>query len=77
VSGRPSGKSPAQYSRLLSSPFCKNILVFRISKSPDNRRRPDPHEGRLEIVADAGKDAVDADVPLTNGADADGEVVWF
>jgi hypothetical protein len=35
-----------------------------------------PQEGRLEIVTDAGQDAVDADAPLTNGADADGEVVW-
>jgi hypothetical protein len=25
-------------------------------------------EGRLAIVTDAGQDAVDADVPLTNGA---------
>jgi hypothetical protein len=33
-SGDPTGKSPAQYSLLLSSPFCKNILVFRRSKSP-------------------------------------------
>jgi hypothetical protein len=32
--------------------------------------------GRLAIVTDAGRDAVDADVPLTKGADADGEVVW-
>jgi hypothetical protein len=28
------------------------------------------------VVANAGRDAVDADVPLTNGADADGEGVW-
>jgi hypothetical protein len=27
-----------------------------------------PTEGRLAIVTDAGRDAVDADVPLTNGA---------
>ena len=35
-----------------------------------------PLEGRLAIVTDAGRDAVDADVPITNGAKADGEVVW-
>jgi hypothetical protein len=35
-----------------------------------------PPEGRLAIVTDAGRDAVDADAPLTNGAEADGEVVW-
>jgi hypothetical protein len=28
------------------------------------------------IVTNAGRDAVDAKVPLTNGAEADGEVVW-
>ncbi len=27
-----------------------------------------PSEGRLAIVTDAGRDAVDADAPLTNGA---------
>jgi hypothetical protein len=33
-------------------------------------------EGRLAIVTNAGRDAMDVDVPLTNGAEADGEVVW-
>jgi hypothetical protein len=33
-------------------------------------------EGRLAIVTDAGRDAVDAKAPLTNGVKADGEVVW-
>jgi len=28
------------------------------------------------IVTNAGRDAMDADAPITNGADADGEVVW-
>jgi hypothetical protein len=28
-------------------------------------------------VTDVGRDAVDAAVPLTNGADAYGQVVWF
>jgi hypothetical protein len=36
------------------------------------------HRGALAIVTDAGRDAVDAgSAHLTNGADADGEVVWF
>jgi hypothetical protein len=35
-----------------------------------------PTEGRFAIVTDAGRDAVDADVLLTNGTEADGEVVW-
>jgi len=28
------------------------------------------------IVTNAGRDAVDVDVPITNGAEADGEGVW-
>jgi hypothetical protein len=39
-------------------------------------RCPVPPEGRLAIVTDAGRDAVDVEVPITNGAEADGEVVW-
>jgi hypothetical protein len=45
-------------------------------KSKQNPCRLVPQEGRIAIVTDAGRDAVDADVPLTNGAKADGEVVW-
>jgi hypothetical protein len=48
---------PAQ---IVSSPFCKNILLFRRRKSPHNHRRPVPHEGRFAIVTNAGRDAVDA-----------------
>jgi hypothetical protein len=50
------------------------------TRDPNHRlilRRPVPHEGRLAIVTDAGRDAVDAEAPITNGAEADGEVVWF
>jgi hypothetical protein len=35
------------------------------------------HRGAIAIVTNAGRDAVDADVLLTNGTGADGEVVWF
>jgi hypothetical protein len=35
-----------------------------------------PLEGRIAIVTDAGRDAVDAEVPITNGAEADGKDVW-
>jgi hypothetical protein len=35
-----------------------------------------PTEGRLAIVTDAGRDAVDAVALVTNSAKADGEVVW-
>ena len=33
-------------------------------------------KGRIAIVTDAGRDAVDADGALTNALEADGEVVW-
>jgi hypothetical protein len=29
-----------------------------------------------QIVTDVGRDAVDVEVPITNGADADGKAVW-
>jgi hypothetical protein len=38
--------------------------------------RPVPKEGRFAIVTNAGRDAVDADAPITNGTEADGEDVW-
>ena len=34
------------------------------------------HRGALANVTDAGQDAVDAEVPITNGAEADGKAVW-
>ena len=52
----------------LSSPLPKNILVFGICKSVYKRNRPVPPKGRLEIVADAGQDAVDAGGARNEGA---------
>jgi hypothetical protein len=45
-------------------------------KSKQNPRCLVPLEGRIAIVTNAGRDAVDVDAPLTNGAEADGKVVW-
>ena len=56
---------PQKYSPFTADPNHRLILT-----------RPVPHEGRLAIVTDAGRDAVDADALLTNGADADDKVVW-
>ena len=65
-----------QIGKFLSSPVCKNIPLRVRPKSlhllPPSRSQ----EGRLAIVTDAGRDAVDADVPITNGIKADGEDVW-
>jgi hypothetical protein len=60
----------------LSSPVCKNIALPNSPKSSLEPPPSRPKEGRLAIVTDAGRDAMDADVPLTNGTEADGEVVW-
>ena len=53
--------------------------IFLFSSDPNHftySSRPVPHEGRLAIVTDAGRDAMDVEVPITNGTEADGEVVW-
>jgi hypothetical protein len=60
---------------------CPALLrkIFRFTRRANQwflSARLTRQEGRLAIVTNARWDAVDADVPLTNGADADGEVVW-
>jgi len=53
--------------------------IIRFSSDPNHRlilRHPVPNEGRFAIVTDVRRDAVDAEALLTNGAKADGEVVW-
>jgi hypothetical protein len=68
------GKSPVG----LSSPVCKNISSSQPTQITGLSHAVPSHlEGRLAIVTDAGRDAVDADVPMTNGTDADGEGAWF
>jgi hypothetical protein len=59
----------------MSSPLCKNILIFRNPNHCYISRRPVP-QGALRNVINAGRDAVDAEARLTKRADADGEVVW-
>jgi hypothetical protein len=54
---RPTGKSGAY----LSSLFRKNIPVHFSPKSPAYASPSRPTEGRLAIVTDAGRDAMDAD----------------
>ena len=60
------------------------LRFFRFAENnltpPANHRkmiRVSSHqEGRLAIATNAGRDAVDAEVPITNGTIAYGEVVW-
>ncbi|SHG65018.1 hypothetical protein [Bradyrhizobium erythrophlei] len=67
VSAGGTNRPDGQISKNLSSPAAKNILVFRRPKSALYPPPSRPTEGRLAIVTNAGRDAVDADVPLTNG----------
>jgi hypothetical protein len=53
--------------------------IFRLSRRANQwcfSARLTRQEGRLAIVTNVRWDAVDADVPLTNGAETYGEVVW-
>ena len=52
---------------------------FRLTPNPNQRYIdlvPSRYEGRFAIVISAGRDAVDVEVPRTNGAEAYGEDVW-
>jgi hypothetical protein len=61
----------------LSSLALKNILFFRTSKSVYIDSISSHSEGRLAIVTDAGRDAVDARQRADEALFlADGEVVW-
>ena len=68
----PSGCLP----EYVSSPFCKNILIFRKPNHLIQPSPPAPLKGRVATVTDAGLDAVDAEARRTGAPDADGEVVW-
>jgi hypothetical protein len=73
----PDGQISSFAGLILSSPLAKNIPLSPSGKSSLQARPVPSHsEGRLAIVTDAGRDAVDADAPITNGTEADGEGVW-
>jgi hypothetical protein len=78
MQGLRAGDLPRRANQSFACP-ASFVKIFLFSFDPNHftyHCRPVPHEGRLAIVTDAGRDAVDADVPITNGAEADGEVVW-
>jgi hypothetical protein len=66
---------PGKSANWLSSPLAKNISLNPSGKSLLQLPPSCPTEGRAHVT-NAGRDAVDVVAPLTNGADADGEVVW-
>jgi hypothetical protein len=57
-----------QISQIVSSLFCKNILLSSEAKSPAYSVLSRPIEGRIMIVTNVRRDAVDADALLTNSA---------
>jgi len=65
-----------QIAKKLSSPARKNIPLNPSGKSDVGLARLTRQEGRSRSSRNARWDAVDADVSLTNGTGADGEVVW-
>ena len=70
------GKSPGRFIDPSVKPSSQKYSIFRKRKSVHRFAVPSQPEGRLAIVTDAGRDAVDAEAPITNGTEADGEVVW-
>ena len=54
----------------------KIFLFWLEPNHPHIRCYPVPLEGRIAIVTNAGRGAVDVEGPITNGAEADGEDVW-
>jgi hypothetical protein len=75
-SSPPTTSKIALSGKSVSSPSVKNILIYRIPKSDAYLPGLVPQGGRLAIVTNAERDAVDVDALLTEGVDADGEVVW-
>jgi len=66
-----------QISKSVSSHLRKNIPVHFSPKSPAYASPSRPTEGRLAIVTDAGRDAMDARSAKDESAHlADGEAVW-
>ena len=72
----PTGKSLPITGKACQAPKSK---IFRFSRNANRAIStpiPSRSEGRIMIVTNVGRVAVDAEVPITNGTDAYGEVVW-
>jgi hypothetical protein len=73
----PTGKSPGQFIDPSVQPLLQKYSDFQKQQITLYSPASCPTEGRLEIVTDAGQDAVDASGAKDEGAElADGEVVW-
>ncbi|OIQ76835.1 hypothetical protein GALL_414760 [mine drainage metagenome] len=73
----PSGKSPEQFIAPSVQPLLEKYSDFQKFQISPTYRRLVPTRGALRGRHERWvRDAVDVEVPLTNGTDADGEVVW-
>jgi hypothetical protein len=74
---RPTGKSPGQFIDPSVQPLLQKYSDFPKAQITLYPWPSCPTEGRLEIVTDAGQDAVDASGAKDEGARfADGKIVW-
>jgi hypothetical protein len=60
----------------MSSPKIKNISLLPKRERWHIYRHPVPTRGASAVVTNEGRVAVDAEVPVTTGAEAYGKDVW-
>src|SRR6266446_2910840 len=74
----PDGQITSCFPKWLVQPLLQKYFASRLSQISSLIRAVPSHMRGVAHVTDAGWNAVDADSShLTNGADADGQVVWF
>jgi hypothetical protein len=74
---QPDGQITCVFSRAHVQPLLKKYSDFQKSQISPYIRRLVPTRGALRGRHGRwARDAVDVEVPMTNGTDADGEVVW-
>jgi hypothetical protein len=72
----PDGQISSRFSRPLVQPFGEKYSDFPKSQISLYLIPSCSVRGALAIATDVERDAVDADAPITNGVEADGEGVW-
>ena len=70
------GQITSDYRKSCQVPESKIFYFPRRANHRHELARLTRQEGRIMIVTNVRWDAVDADVPITNGAGAYGKVVW-
>ena len=73
---QPDGQIRAALANLPVQSPQRKYFTSRVGQITSRTSAVLPHRGVLRNVINAGRDEVDAGALLTDGADADGEVVW-